>query len=159
MNIALYPLLDPTQPIAKLILAVCIGGVIGWNRQSLGKPAGLRTHMLVCLGAALMVSIPLQLSASPSPDAISRVVQGVATGIGFIGAGEILQRSVQGTARPKIQGLTSAAAIWTTAALGLATGCGLWVTSLVGLLLVWLILVVVTRLERLASHHPHREEK
>lgn len=106
-----------------------------------------------------MASIPMQLSASPSPDAISRVVQGVATGIGFVGAGEILQRSVRGTTRPKVQGLTSAAAIWTTAALGLATGCGLWVTSLAGLLLVCLVLVFAKRLEQLASHHPHREEK
>lgn len=106
-----------------------------------------------------MALIPMQISPSPSPDAISRVVQGVATGIGFLGAGEIFHQSVQGTAQPKIQGLTSAAAIWTTAALGLVTGCGLWVTSLIGLLLVWLILSLAPRLEQTASRHKHREDE
>lgn len=146
--------------VVRLLIAVSIGGVIGFNRQRLGKPAGLRTHMLVALGAALMVLIPLQIGASPSPDAISRTVQGVATGIGFLGAGEILQsvnaaRELQTEAerhqltQPTIQGLTSAASIWATAALGLATGCGLWVTSLVGIVLVWFILMVATQLEKL----------
>ncbi len=158
MNIALHHFLDPTNPIFPLLLAVFIGGVVGWNRQSLGKPAGLRTHMLVCLGAALMTMIPMRLSSSPSPEAVSRVIQGVATGIGFLGAGEILQRSFQGTAQPQIQGLTSAAAIWTTAALGLVTGCGLWITSLIGLLIVWLILSLAARVERIASHHQRRKD-
>ncbi|MBW4577363.1 MAG: MgtC/SapB family protein [Aphanothece sp. CMT-3BRIN-NPC111] len=123
--------------------------MIGWNRQLSGKPAGLRTHMLVSLGAALIVLIPLQTSGSHSPDAVSRAIQGVATGVGFLGAGEILHESVQGTNKPQIKGLTSAAALWTTAALGMVTGCGLWLTSLTGTLLVLLILTVVKRLERL----------
>lgn len=139
---------EPLNLFLRLISAVAIGGVIGWNRQIAGKPAGLRTHMLVCLGAALMVLIPLQISASPAPEAVSRVIQGVATGFGFVGAGEIVQQSLHTVGQPKIQGLTSAAAIWITAALGIATGCGFWVTSLVGTLLVWLILVLALRLER-----------
>ena len=159
MSSVVYRLIDPDNPIFRLVLAVFIGGVIGWDRQWRGKPAGLRTHMLVGLGAALMALIPMQISPSPSPDAISRVVQGVATGIGFLGAGEIFHQSVQGTAQPKIQGLTSSAAIWTTAALGLVTGCGLWVTSLIGLLLVWLILSLAPRLEQTASRHKHREDE
>lgn len=97
MSSVVYRLIDPDSPIFRLVLAVFIGGVIGWDRQSRGKPAGLRTHMLVALGAALMVLIPMQISPSPSPEAISRVVQGVATGIGFLGAGEILHQFVQGT--------------------------------------------------------------
>ncbi len=105
-----------------------------------------------------MTMIPMRLSSSPSPEAVSRVIQGVATGIGFLGAGEILQRSFQGTAQPQIQGLTSAAAIWTTAALGLVTGCGLWITSLIGLLIVWLILSLAARVERIASHHQRRKD-
>ena len=59
----------------RLVVAVIIGGIIGWNRQRLGKPAGLRTHMLVCLGSALIVMIPFQLSNPPSPDAVSRTIQ------------------------------------------------------------------------------------
>ena len=105
--------------------------------------------MLVSLGAALIVLIPLQTSGSHSPDAVSRAIQGVATGVGFLGAGEILHESVQGTNKPQIKGLTSAAALWTTAALGMVTGCGLWLTSLTGTVLVLLILTVVKRLERL----------
>lgn len=145
--------------VVRLLVAVTIGGVIGFNRHQVGKPAGLRTHMLVALGAALMVLIPLQIGASPSPDAISRTVQGVATGIGFLGAGEILQsvntakdlqteNQSQRLTQPTIQGLTSAASIWTTAALGLATGCGLWVTSLVGILFVWFILMTAAQIEK-----------
>jgi putative Mg2+ transporter-C (MgtC) family protein len=153
---------DELRFASRLVIAVLIGGLIGWNRQRLGKPAGLRTHMLVSLGAALIVMIPLQLNHSPSPDAVSRTIQGTATGIGFLGAGEILQRSLpsrtrsmelsrQGalreTKQPQIQGLTSAASIWATAALGLAAGCGLWTMSLIGTLLVWLTLTVVRFVE------------
>jgi putative Mg2+ transporter-C (MgtC) family protein len=153
---------DELRFASRLVIAVLIGGIIGWNRQRLGKPAGLRTHMLVSLGAALIVMIPLQLNHPPSPDAVSRTIQGAATGIGFLGAGEILQRSLpsrtrsmelsrQGalreTKQPQIQGLTSAASIWATAALGLATGCGLWMMSLIGTVLVWLTLTLVRFVE------------
>jgi len=137
--------------LIRLLFSVLIGGIIGWNRQKAGKPAGLRTHMLVCLGAALMVLIPFQINSTPNPDAVSRVVQGVATGFGFLGAGEIVNQSIQGVGKPKIQGLTSAAAIWITAALGIATGCGFWLTSFLGTLLVWLILVLALKVERLIS--------
>jgi putative Mg2+ transporter-C (MgtC) family protein len=143
--------------IGRLLVAIAIGGLIGWNRQITGKPAGLRTHMLVCLGAAVMVLIPLQISDPVSPDAVSRVIQGVATGIGFLGAGEILQRSRQGSDRPKIKGLTSAAAIWITAALGIATGCGFWVTSLVGTGFAWLILVLALKVEKRLLPPSHQD--
>jgi putative Mg2+ transporter-C (MgtC) family protein len=137
----------------RLMIAVVIGGLIGWNRQVEGKPAGLRTHMLVSLGAALIVLIPTQVNPGHSADGLSRTVQGVATGIGFLGAGEILQRqSVRGD-RKVVKGLTSAAALWTTAALGMVSGCGLWATSLMGTLLVLFILVVVKRLEKYITVH------
>lgn len=135
--------------IFTLVLAVLVGGVVGWNRQLNGKAAGLRTHMLVSLGAAMIVLIPLQTSSSHSADALSRAIQGVATGVGFLGAGEIIHSSQQEAAKTQVQGLTSAAAIWTTAALGMVTGCGLWQISLTGTLLVLLILTVAKRLERL----------
>ena len=141
--------------VFRLVLSVLVGGLIGWNRQITGKPAGLRTHMLVSLGAALIVLIPLQTSVDRSPDAVSRAIQGVATGVGFLGAGEILHQSVPGRNKPQVKGLTSAAALWTTAALGMVTGCGLWATSITGTLLVLLILTVVKKLER--SHAIHRE--
>lgn len=115
----------------RLALALVIGGVIGWERELTGKAAGLRTHMLVSLGAALFVLIPLQLSETLEADALSRVIQGVATGVGFLGAGEILHRSSQ-EGKPVVRGLTSAAAIWATAALGITAGCGLWQVTVLG---------------------------
>jgi putative Mg2+ transporter-C (MgtC) family protein len=143
--------------IFRLVLAVLVGGIVGWNRQLNGKPAGLRTHMLVSLGAALFVLIPWQISSSHSPDALSRAIQGVATGVGFLGAGEIITQTQQDAAKTQVLGLTSAAAIWTTAALGMAAGCGLWKISLTGTLLVLLILTVAKRLERLALPH-HKDD-
>ncbi len=97
----------------------------------------------------MIVLIPLQTSSSHSADALSRAIQGVATGVGFLGAGEIIHSSQQEAAKTQVQGLTSAAAIWTTAALGMVTGCGLWQISLTGTMLVLLILTVAKRLERL----------
>jgi putative Mg2+ transporter-C (MgtC) family protein len=132
----------------RLLVAVVVGGFIGWNRQIADKPAGLRTHMLVSLGAALIVLIPSQVNPNHSADGLSRAVQGVATGIGFLGAGEILHRQSSRGNRQTVKGLTSAAALWTTAALGMVSGCGLWATSLIGTLLVLFILIVVKRLEK-----------
>ncbi len=138
----------------RLVLAALIGGLIGLNREWSGKAAGLRTHMLVSLGSALFVMTPLISSGSLHPDAISRAVQGVATGVGFLGAGEIIHlsrssRRPQTPDRPIVQGLTSAASIWVTAALGMAIACGLWQASLIGTALVLIILSVTKWIERL----------
>ena len=126
-----------------------MGGVIGWNRQTHRKAAGLRTHMLVSLGAALFVLIPLQIGTDLSADALSRTIQGVATGIGFLGAGEIFYFSRQADNRPIVKGLTSAAAIWISAALGVVAGCGLWQMCLIGGLISLFILGGAKKLEQL----------
>ena len=131
----------------RLTLALIGGGLIGWNRQTHGKAAGLRTHMLVSLGAALFVLIPLQIGGDLSPDALSRTIQGVATGVGFLGAGEILYLSRRADSRPVVKGLTSAAAIWVSAALGVVAGCGLWQMCLIGGLISLLILGGAKKLE------------
>lgn len=136
----------------RLTLAILVGGVIGWNRQAAGKPAGLRTHMLVSLGAAMFVLIPLLASTSESVDTVSRAIQGVATGVGFLGAGEILHESVQPSGKPSIKGLTSAATIWLTAALGIVAGCGFWQLSLLATLMTLFILSVAKKLERVVFH-------
>ncbi|WP_421655720.1 MgtC/SapB family protein [Leptothermofonsia sp. ETS-13] len=131
----------------RLFLAMLIGGAIGLNRQITGKAAGLRTHMLVSLGAALFVIVTLT-DGSTNSDALSRAVQGVATGVGFLGAGEIIQLSRLSGGKPKVKGLTSAASIWTTAALGMVAACGLWQVAILGTLLVLLILSGAKSLER-----------
>lgn len=137
---------------SRLALALLVGAVIGWNRQAAGKAAGLRTHMLVSLGAALFVLIPLLASSSTSIDSLSRAIQGVATGVGFLGAGEILHRSTEESSKPSIKGLTSAASIWVTAALGMVAGCGFWQLSLLSTLMMVLTLSVAKNLERGVFH-------
>ncbi|MDZ8077855.1 MAG: MgtC/SapB family protein [Nostoc sp. SerVER01] len=133
----------------RLCIALLIGGIIGWEREIRRKPAGLRTHMLVSLGSALFTIIPLQTGElQTSPDALSRVIQGIATGVGFLGAGEIVRQSSQPSQQLEIHGLTSAAAIWVSAGLGIAAGCGLWQLGLIGGVLTFLVLKVFKRLEK-----------
>ncbi|MDZ8053820.1 MAG: MgtC/SapB family protein [Aulosira sp. ZfuVER01] len=136
----------------RLALALVVGCMIGFNRQQGGRPAGMRTFMLVSMGAALFVMIPLQAEGdSPyaATNALSRTIQGVATGVGFLGAGLILQESPRKSERPKVRGLTTAACVWTAAGLGAAIGCGLWQMGLIGGLLTLIILSGVKRLNRL----------
>lgn len=133
----------------RLCLALIFGAIIGLERQLKHKPAGLRTHMLVCFGSAVFTLIPLLTGAlQTSPDALSRVIQGIATGVGFLGAGEIVRQSSQQSQQLEIHGLTSAAAIWVSAGLGIAAGCGLWQLGLIGALITFLVLKVFKRLEK-----------
>ncbi|MBN3898398.1 MAG: MgtC/SapB family protein [Nostoc sp.] len=133
----------------RLCLALLIGAIIGLERQIRHKPAGLRTHILVSLGSAMFTLIIMQTSGSQSShDALSRVIQGIAAGVGFLGAGEIVRQSSQQTQQLHIHGLTSAAAIWVSAALGIAAGCGLWQLGLIGAVLTFLVLNVFKRLEK-----------
>ena len=121
----------------KLALAAVLGGVMGWERELKGKAAGLRTHMLVAVGAALFVMAPLEAGV-PLAD-LTRVMQGVAAGIGFVGAGAILKMSDQG----QVMGLTTAAGIWMTAAIGMAVGAGQVWLPVVGVLIAVLILALL----------------
>ena len=126
-----------------------VGGIIGWERQLRHKPAGLRTHMLVSMGSALFVLIPLAMAKNPNGlDAVERVIQGITAGIGFLGGGEILRQSQQEIGKVEVHGLTSAAAIWVSAALGTAAGCGLWQLALIGALMSLFVLKVIKMLER-----------
>jgi putative Mg2+ transporter-C (MgtC) family protein len=128
--------------VIRLLAALIAGAVIGYKRERAGKAAGLRTHMLVSMGTAMFV-----LAAAESgmqQDALSRVVQGLATGIGFLGAGAILKVESERV----IRGLTTAAGIWMTAALGVAIGLGLLGTAAVGVLFAWIVLAILIRLEK-----------
>jgi putative Mg2+ transporter-C (MgtC) family protein len=132
---------EMTRVIVRLVLAVAMGAVIGYEREITGKSAGLRTHMLVALGSALFVLAPLQIGMEH--DGISRVIQGLAAGIGFIGGGAILKLS---DAR-EVHGLTTAAGIWLTAAVGVTVGLGRIGLALVCTLLTWIILSAIGRFE------------
>jgi putative Mg2+ transporter-C (MgtC) family protein len=122
----------------RLLMAAVFGGLIGFERQWRGKAAGLRTHMLVALGAALFVVSQFD----GTPDSGSRVVQGVAAGVGFLGAGAILKDQ-----QHAVKGLTTAADIWLTAAVGVAAGLGRGSTALLATVLALLILAVLPPLE------------
>ena len=134
--------------LGRLLLATLLGGLIGLNRESQGKPAGLRTHALVALGAATLTIVGLLLQASDT-GATSRVIQGMVAGIGFIGAGVILHRDDGG-----VEGLTTAAAIWLVAALGVAAGAGLWRTAASVVIVALLLLVLGERVD----HWVHRDD-
>jgi len=130
--------------LGRLLLATLAGGAIGWNRYRAGKPAGIGTHALVALGAALFATLPTLLGPNHQ-DALSRAVQGVATGVGFLGAGEIFRDP---GAPGKVTGLTSAAAIWATAALGVTIAAGSVFGSITAAAIVLLVLEVSPRLEK-----------
>ena len=130
--------------IVRLVCATLAGAVIGWNRHRAGKPAGIGTHALVALGAALFVVIPAG-AGRDHVDALSRAIQGVAAGVGFLGAGEIFRDPGQ---ENRVHGLTSAAALWVTAALGLLIVSGPLVEAVVAAGLVLLVLELAPRLER-----------
>ncbi|MEG4345425.1 MgtC/SapB family protein [Microcoleus sp. A003_D6] len=135
--------------LLRLCLAMFVGGIIGWERQLRHKPAGLRTHMLVSMGSALFILIPLAIGKNGNErDAVERVIQGIATGVGFLGGGEILRGSQEEIGKAEVHGLTSAAAIWVSAALGTAAGCGLWQLALIGALMSLFVLRVIKELER-----------
>jgi putative Mg2+ transporter-C (MgtC) family protein len=125
----------------RLVVAALIGGLLGFEREAMGKAAGLRTHMLVALGAALFVMVPVEAGMSGE---LGRVVQGIAAGVGFLGAGTILKRSD----RQEVTGLTTAASIWLTAALGVAAGVSRIWLPVAGAVLAWIILYVVAVVER-----------
>jgi putative Mg2+ transporter-C (MgtC) family protein len=114
----------------RLLFAAILGGVIGFEREHRGKPAGMRTHMLVAIGAALFVIVAQSPDASSGAD-VSRVIQGLVAGIGFLGAGTILNAKRE----EEIKGLTTAASIWLTAAIGVAAGLGREATAVLSTLL------------------------
>lgn len=136
----------------RLVLSAGLGAVVGLQREQTGKPAGLRTHMLVALGATLLVLAPLEMGV-PMTD-IGRIIQGVATGIGFIGGGAILKLS----AEREVRGLTSAAGIWITAAAGVAVGLGRLSMAAMAIFLTWIILAIIGRAERRIEKNRDRKE-
>lgn len=142
-------LAPPLIVAVRLVLAVVLGGLLGYERERGHKTAGLRTHMLVSLGSAVFVLTALDAGATAGD--VTRVIQGIATGIGFVGAGAILKLTEQG--HTQVKGLTTASSVWLTAAVGLGVGAGrLWLAVLATVLGL-VILVVVHRLEdRLGIH-------
>lgn len=126
-----------TRVCVRLLVAVTLGGLLGYEREKRGTSAGLRTHMLVALGSAIFVLVPLEAGITPAD--LSRVLQGVITGVGFLGAGAIIKLSQE----QEIKGLTTAASIWLTAAIGVAAGMGRESTAILSTLFALFILAVL----------------
>ncbi|TBU72772.1 methyltransferase [Pseudomonas daroniae] len=122
-----------TQVTLRLLLAALLGGLLGLERETHGKAAGVRTHMLVAMGSALFVLVPAQMGAES--DAMSRVIQGLVAGIGFLCAGTI----IKGSSMAEVKGLTTAAGIWLTAAIGITVGMGREATAVLSTLLALFI--------------------
>lgn len=130
-----------THLVLRVAAACIAGAVIGYQRERTGKAAGLRTHILVTVGTSLMVAI-CYLEGMEHAD-VSRVLQGIITGIGFLGGGVILKLEKN----QEIKGLTSAAAVWYVAALGIACGLGQLTLALLGSVVGFLILELLGRIE------------
>jgi putative Mg2+ transporter-C (MgtC) family protein len=133
-------IIEFTRLILRLAIAAALGGLLGWERERSGKAAGARTHMLVSTGAALLVLVPQQMDMSDAD--LSRVIQGIVTGVGFLGAGTILKSTSEQTVR----GLTTAAGLWFTAAIGITAGLGREASAVLSTVLALIILHLVPKI-------------
>jgi putative Mg2+ transporter-C (MgtC) family protein len=145
--------------LLRMFAAVVLGAIVGFERERAGKPAGFRTHILVCLGTAVVVLACSRIGFQH--DALSRVIQGVVTGIGFIGAGSILKLDEQ----QDIQGLTTAAGLWMTAAIGIAVGLGSLGVAILATVSTLIVLALAgvqerrTAARKKATEEKEKEEK
>lgn len=148
----LTDLTQATRLLVRLSVAAVLGGLLGIEREQKGKAAGIRTHMLVAMGSAMFILVS-QESGILAAD-MSRVIQGLVAGVGFLGAGTILK----GNGEEKVQGLTTAAGIWMTAAIGMAAGLGLEVTAVLSTLLALAIFSLMPQLVRLIDKSALHDE-
>lgn len=144
------------EAIVRILAATLIGAILGLNRELNDKPAGIRTHALVALGSALLTVTGINLAfdgGHMDGSAVTRVVQGIITGIGFLGGGVIMRQE----SLHSVSGLTTAATIWIAACLGITCGTGQWMTALVAMLATLVVLIVGGPLERAIHRRYHRD--
>jgi putative Mg2+ transporter-C (MgtC) family protein len=137
--------------VLRMLAAVALGGLVGLERERAGKAAGLRTHMLITLGAALVMIVAGRMEMDANDQ--SRVIQGLVAGVGFLGAGAILKI----TDERRIRGLTTAAGIWMTASIGIAVGAGKLATAAVATLLTFVVLWLLHRMEQRLFPEPSED--
>ena len=136
---------EGTEIAMRLVAATLIGSGVGLDRELRHKPAGLKTHALVALGAALITVVSAGLTdlSHPDTEAVSRVIQGIIAGIGFLGGGAILKSDAD-----VVQGLTTAASIWLVASLGVACGAGQFGAALIAFIITLIVLILGNAIER-----------
>ncbi|HEY1070211.1 MAG TPA: MgtC/SapB family protein, partial [Thermomonas sp.] len=150
-ELALPDIATMTVILVRVLAAAMLGGIIGWERERKGRAAGLKTHILVSVGSALFVLAPEVAGISGGDN--TRVMQGIVSGIGFLGAGAILRDGM------RVEGLTTAAGIWMTAAIGMAVGMGQEMLALLTTLLAWLVVAAVPKLmSRMPAHRDGGED-
>jgi putative Mg2+ transporter-C (MgtC) family protein len=150
-------MITPYEIIIRLLLGTLLGGIIGFERQTHGRPAGFRTQLLVCVACALLMVISETYYAQSSADTESmrfdptRIAAGAMTGVGFLGAGVILKTGVS------VQGLTTAACIWIVSAIGLAVGAGQYVAGITGFVItfisLWFLRIIEIRIPTMIYRH------
>ena len=128
---------EAVRAVVRMTVSIVLGGLLGYERESSGKSAGVRTHMLVALGACVFVVVPLQAGVQLAD--MSRVLQGLTSGIGFLCAGAILKPDNE----THVRGLTTAASIWIAAAIGVAAGMGHAVTAIVATAFALIVLIIL----------------
>lgn len=136
------------QVILEIMLAAFLSTIIGWDREARRQPAGLRTHILVAVGACLFTGLSVHAFQGDT----GRVAAQIVTGIGFLGAGTIIQKGGQA------HHLTTAASIWATAAVGMAVGVGAWLVSIGATVIIWTVLVIMRRLKKEDNIIPDKEQ-
>jgi putative Mg2+ transporter-C (MgtC) family protein len=139
---------DTTSMVMRLFMAALLGGLLGYEREQHGKSAGVRTHMLVALGSAMFILLPQQAGGADAD--LTRIQQGLVAGIGFLGAGSIIKGGNEGD----VKGLTTAASIWLTAAIGMAAGMGREASAVLCTLIALMIMAILPRVIR-----PSEDEK
>jgi putative Mg2+ transporter-C (MgtC) family protein len=145
----MLPILDndtTVSQVVSLLIAAMLGGLIGLEREVEQRPAGLRTYMLVCVGSALFTILSIHAFPGDLQRDSARVAAQIVTGIGFLGAGTVWR------SRDHVSGLTTAAGLWTAAAIGMAVGAGLGLLAVAATVLVLIVLAVILRFERSFLH-------
>lgn len=141
-------MIDPLDALGRLVLAAGLGALVGLEREWRNKSAGLRTNMLITIGAALFTIMGLELS--PTEGDASRITSQVVTGVGFLGAGAIIQ------GRHEVMGLTTAATIWVNAAIGVAAGAGRYLIASLATAVILLVLAALVPVEARLARRPEK---
>ena len=158
MFITIYKIMEITtwQMILRLVIAVILGGIIGWERERRAKTAGLRTHILICLGSTLAMLISYYVYAHGSSDLplrsdLSRIAAGVLQGIGLLCVASVLRY------KDSVIGLSTSASLWTVSAVGLAVGAGFYSAAVVTVALIMIVLIIIAKIEnRYIRSHWHK---
>jgi putative Mg2+ transporter-C (MgtC) family protein len=144
--------MDWSGDISAILLAVLCGAIIGIERQFKHKPAGLRTNIMICLGAAVFTLISEKMALG-TPDSVTRIAAQIVTGVGFLGAGAVIQD------RGGIHGLTTAATIWLVASIGMACGARLYYLALITTVLALAVLIGLGHVDKYFNHSDEKQHK